>query len=69
LRLPVIPFRTEAVEPRDSLGYFLESVHWLDASKPPWQLHLPVLSDNWKRARIQEVARSEAGKLAHDMNT
>ena len=34
LHLPVIPFRTEAIEPRDSLGYFLESVQWLDATKP-----------------------------------
>jgi TolB-like protein/Flp pilus assembly protein TadD len=48
LHLPVIPFRTEAVEPRDSLGYFLESVHWLDASKPPLEQHLPALTDRVK---------------------
>jgi hypothetical protein len=34
LHLPAIPFRTEVIEPRDSLGYFLESVQWLDATKP-----------------------------------
>lgn len=27
LHLDVIPFRTEVVEPRDSLAYFLETVH------------------------------------------
>ena len=48
LHLPVIPFRTEAVEPRDSLGYFLESVHWLDATKSPVEQHLPVLTERVK---------------------
>ena len=48
LHLPVIPFRIEAVEPSESLGYFLESVHWLDASKPPLEQHLPVLTERVK---------------------
>ena len=48
LHLPVIPFRTEAIEPRDSLGYFLESVHWLDATKPPVEQHLPALTERVK---------------------
>ena len=48
LHLPVLPFRTEAVEPRDSLGYFLESVQWLDATKGPLQQHLPVLTERVK---------------------
>jgi TolB-like protein len=48
LHLPVIPFRTEAIEPRDSLGYFLESVHWLDATKSPVEQHLPVLTERVK---------------------
>ena len=48
LHLPVIPFRIEAIEPRDSLGYFLESVHWLDATKPPLERHLPVLTERVK---------------------
>src|SRR5580704_2533669 len=33
----VIPFRTEAIVPRDSLVYFLETVQWLDATAPPLQ--------------------------------
>ncbi|MBV8279655.1 MAG: toll/interleukin-1 receptor domain-containing protein, partial [Verrucomicrobia bacterium] len=48
LHLPVLPFRTEEVEPRDSLGYFLESVHWLDATKPPLERHLSALTERVK---------------------
>jgi TolB-like protein len=48
LHLPVIPFRTDAVEPSESLGYFLDSVHWLDATKPPLEQHLPVLAERVK---------------------
>lgn len=48
LHLPVIPFRLEPVEPRASLGYFLASVHWLDATKPPLERHLPVLTERVK---------------------
>jgi len=35
LKLAVIPFRTEPVMPNRSLGYFLETVQWLDAISPP----------------------------------
>jgi TolB-like protein/Tfp pilus assembly protein PilF len=48
LHLQVIPFRTEPIEPRDSLGYFLDSVHWLDATKGPLQQHLPALTERVK---------------------
>ena len=36
------------IAPRDSLGYFLESVHWLDATKSPVEQHLPVLTERVK---------------------
>jgi Protein of unknown function (DUF3365)/TIR domain len=45
LGLAVIPFRTDAVSPNRSLGYFLETVHWLDAITPPLQNHLGVLTE------------------------
>lgn len=41
----VIPFRTEAIVPRDSLVYFLETVQWLDATVPPLQPHLTLLTE------------------------
>jgi TolB-like protein/Tfp pilus assembly protein PilF len=59
LHLPVIPVRTETVEPRAGLRYFLESVHWLDASKPPWQQHLPALTE-----RVKALLNGEVGSSA-----
>jgi Protein of unknown function (DUF3365)/TIR domain len=47
--LAVIPFRTEDVQPSRSLGYFLETVHWLDAITPPLQNHLATLTDQVKQ--------------------
>jgi TIR domain len=40
---PVIPFRIEAIAPEKSLAYYLPSVHWLDASRPPIEQHLDGL--------------------------
>jgi TolB-like protein/Tfp pilus assembly protein PilF len=48
LHLPVLPFRTEAVEPRNSLGYFLQTVHWFDATSAPLERHLPDLTERVK---------------------
>lgn len=48
LRLPVIPFRIEAVEPRGSFAYFLDSVQWLDATKLPLEPHFTVLTERVK---------------------
>jgi TolB-like protein len=56
LHLPVIPFRTEAIEPRDNLGYFLESVQWLDATKPPLERYLPALIERVKALLSGEQA-------------
>ncbi|HTD15195.1 MAG TPA: TIR domain-containing protein [Chthoniobacterales bacterium] len=69
--LPVIPFRTEPTEPRDSLGYFLDSVHWLDATRGPMQQHLPVLTErvksllaNGKRGESPEIPIRKESKPA-----
>jgi len=48
LHLPVLPFRTEPVEPRNSLEYFLQTVHWFDATTAPLEQHLPVLTERVK---------------------
>ncbi|MBV8098284.1 MAG: TIR domain-containing protein [Verrucomicrobia bacterium] len=48
LHLPVLPFRTEPVEPRNSLEYFLQTVHWFDATTAPLERHLPVLTERVK---------------------
>jgi TolB-like protein len=61
LHLPVIPFRTETVEPRAGLRYFLESVHWLDATKPPLEQHLPLLTE-----RVKALLNHEQGISPHE---
>jgi TolB-like protein/tetratricopeptide (TPR) repeat protein len=49
LGLAVIPFRIEAVNPRDNLAYFLETVQWFDAATPPLQKHLSSLTEHVHR--------------------
>ena len=56
LKLPVIPFRCEAVMPNRSLGYFLQTVQWLDAVDPPLQKHLGVLAERVKQLPADEPA-------------
>jgi len=50
LGLSVIPFRIQAVNPSASLGYFLETVHWLDAIEPSPQEHFGNLADQVERS-------------------
>jgi TolB-like protein/Flp pilus assembly protein TadD len=45
LGLAVIPFRVEDINPSGSLGYFLGTVHWLDAITPPLEKRLKVLTE------------------------
>jgi hypothetical protein len=42
--VPVVPFRIENVAPEQSLAYYMESVHWLDAITPPLEQHLQKLA-------------------------
>ncbi|HZC34311.1 MAG TPA: TIR domain-containing protein, partial [Chthoniobacterales bacterium] len=48
LGLQVIPFRIEDTLPKNSLSYFLETVHWLDAVSPPLEMHLNSLTERVK---------------------
>jgi TolB-like protein len=48
-KLAVIPFRIEDVVPNRSLAYFLNTVQWLDASRPPRQPHLETLTQRVKQ--------------------
>jgi TolB-like protein/Tfp pilus assembly protein PilF len=49
LGLAVIPFRVQNIVPNSSLGYFLDTVHWLDAISPPLQKHLQALTERTKQ--------------------
>ena len=44
--VPIVPIRIEEVAPTESMAYFLDSVHWLDALTPPLQKHLEFLVDS-----------------------
>lgn len=46
--LPIIPLRIEETMPTESMAYFMESVHWLDAMNPPLEAHLQRLGESLK---------------------
>ena len=62
LGLAVIPFRTESVSPTRSLGYFLETVHWLDAITPPLQNHLGALTEQVKELLGDDLELAPGGR-------
>jgi len=43
--VPLVPVRIENVAPTESLAYFMNAVHWLDALTPPIESHLQELAD------------------------
>src|SRR5260370_30626280 len=43
-RLAVVPFRIEAVSPNPNLGYYLNTVQWLDPTDPPLRHHVCALA-------------------------
>jgi hypothetical protein len=43
--VPVIPPRVQDIKPTDSLAYYLDRVHWLDALTPPLEQHLQRLTE------------------------
>ncbi|HZC34825.1 MAG TPA: FlgO family outer membrane protein [Chthoniobacterales bacterium] len=68
LKLAVIPFRTEAVTPNRSLGYFLETVQWLNATDPPLQQHLGTLAARIKQLPVNESdANAVAGQPVQEI--
>jgi len=61
--LAVIPFRIKDVLPNQSLSYFLDTVQWLDASAPPLQKHLGMLSERLKKLSVDETTRKPPKRL------
>ena len=43
--IPILPMRIEDCVPTQSLSYFLNAVHWLDAITPPLEARLKQLAD------------------------
>ncbi len=52
--LAVIPFRIQDTLPQSGLAYFLETVHWLDATTLPLEKHLVSLTE-----RVQQLLATE----------
>ena len=44
--IPIVPFRIEEVTPSRELGYYIKSIHWLDAMTPPMERHLDKLAES-----------------------
>jgi hypothetical protein len=61
--LAVIPFRIKEVLPNQSLSYFLDTIHWLDATVPPLQKHLGTLSELVKKLLVDETTRKQRKRL------
>src|ERR1700756_3427717 len=61
--LAVIPFRIKDVLPNQSLSYFLDTIHWLDATVPPLQKHLGTLSELVKKLLVDETTRKQRKRL------
>jgi hypothetical protein len=59
--LTIIPFRIEEILPTEAMEYYLGSIHWLDALKPPVTRYLQQLTETVK-AVLQ--VRAQAGPEA-----
>jgi TolB-like protein/Tfp pilus assembly protein PilF len=62
-RLAVVPFRIEAVSPNPSLGYYLNTVQWLDATDPPLERHVATLA-NQVKSRLDGSGESDRFTLS-----
>ena len=49
--------------PNQSLSYFLDTIHWLDASVPPLQKHLDTLSELVKKLLVDGTTRKQPKRL------
>jgi hypothetical protein len=61
--IPIIPFRIEDVQPTQDLGFYIRSLHWLDALTPPLQRHVERLAETVELllARAGESQPAAAG--------
>lgn len=62
--VPIVPVRIESILPTESMAYFMESVHWLDAMSLPLEPHLQRLSESLKSLLEMDSAAAAAAPLA-----
>ena len=61
--LAVIPFQIKHVLPNQSLGYFLDTIQWVDAIAPPLEKHLGTLTELVKKLLGDETAPKQPKRL------
>ncbi len=44
--IPIVPLRIDDVKPSQEMGYYIKSIHWLDAMTPPMERHLDKLAES-----------------------
>jgi hypothetical protein len=44
--IPIVPLRIQDVKPSQEMGYYIKSIHWLDALTPPMERHLDKLAES-----------------------
>ena len=44
--IPIVPLRIDDVKPSQEMGYYIKSIHWLDAMTPPMESHLDKLAES-----------------------
>jgi len=44
--IPIVPYRIEDVKPTQAMGYYIKSIHWLDAMTPLRKRHLDELAES-----------------------
>ena len=68
LGLFICTLRIEDVPPVDELDFFISSKHWLDASDPPSEEHLRVLTDDVKALlNTPQSPRQRQGRPEHGL--
>ena len=53
--ITIQPFRIEDVKPIEEIDFYISSMHWLDALKPPLEKYLSKLAD-----RISQLLEGKA---------
>lgn len=60
-KIPIIPLRIEDVKPKGEMEYYLSSIHWLEATTPPLEQHLPILAEAIrKKLKLVKVSQPDA---------
>jgi hypothetical protein len=44
--IPIVPLRIDDVKPSQEMGYYIKSIHWLDAMTPPMEHHINKLAES-----------------------